>query len=430
MKIAIEPAGPVSFETAVPGSKSLTNRALVSASLAPGTSYLENASLSDDSRLLIRGLERLGIRVRTAGGGRVLVVRGRGGEIPAASGRFNMGNAGTALRFFASLLCLGRGFYVLDGDARMRQRPIGPLVQALRTLGAEIEYGGREGFPPLRIRARGLRGGRVALSGETSSQFVSSLLLSAPAADGEIEIEILGRPVSRPYIDLTLRIMSLMGVQVRREGYRWFRVPAAAAYRPGRVEIEADAAGANYFLAMAAATGGRARIRGLGRGTLQGEARFFRVLQEMGCQARTGRDWIEIRGGPLRGVEVDMGDMPDSVQTLAAVALFARGRTRVRNVRHLRAKETDRIRALARELEKLGARVQEREDGFTMTPPARIRPAEIETYRDHRMAMSFAVAALGAPGIVIRDPACVTKSFPDFWDRLESLGVRLRRLRR
>jgi len=429
MKIAIEPGGPVSFETSVPGSKSLTNRALVAAALARGISRLENVSLSDDSRLLVRGLNRLGIRVETRRGTEVLVVRGRGGEIPAVSGRFYMGNAGTAFRFFTSLLCLGRGRYVLDGDARMRERPIGGLVEALRRLGARIAYGGREGFPPLRIRAQGLAGGRTAVSGETSSQFVSSLLLSAPGAEGEVRIETVGPIVSRPYIDVTIDVMRLLGVEVEREGYRFFRVAQGSAYRAGRVRIEADGASANYFLAMAAATGGRARVRGVGRRTSQGEARFFEVLREMGCAVRAGEDWIEVRGGPLRGVDVDMNGMPDSVQTLAVLALFARGRTRVRNVRHLRVKETDRIRALARELSKLGARVEEREDGFTMTPPARVRPAEIETYRDHRMAMSFAVAALAAPGIAIRDPGCVAKSFPGFWERLESLGVRLRRLR-
>lgn len=429
MKIRIEPSGPVSFEVSVPGSKSLTNRALVAAALARGTSRLVNASLSDDSRLLARGLNRLGIRVEARPGERVLLVRGRGGKIPASSGRFYMGNAGTALRFFASLLCLGRGRYLLDGDARMRQRPIGGLVEALRRLGAEIEYGGREGCPPLRIRARGLRGGRTTVSGETSSQFVSSLLLSAPGAEGGVVIETVGEVVSRPYIDITIDLMSRMGVEVGRDGYRSFRVAAGSFYRAGEVEVEADGASANYFLAMAAVTGGRARVRGVGRRTSQGEARFYEVLRDMGCDVRAGADWIEVRGGPLRGVDVDMSDMPDSVQTLAAVALFARGRTRVRKVRHLRVKETDRIRALARELSKLGARVEEREDGFTMTPPRRVRPAEIETYRDHRMAMSFAVTALAAPGIVIRDPGCVTKSFPGFWALLESLGVRLRRRR-
>jgi 3-phosphoshikimate 1-carboxyvinyltransferase len=429
MKIRIEPAGPVSLDVTVPGSKSLTNRALAAAALARGTSRLTNASLSDDSRLLARGLDRLGIPVELLESRDRIVVRGRGGEIPAASGRFNMGNAGTALRFFASILCLGRGNYVLDGDARMRERPIGGLVAALRALGAEIAYGAREGYPPLRIRARGLQGGRASVSGETSSQFVSSLLLSAPAAEGEVLIDVVGEAVSKPYIDLTIDVMRRMGVKVGREGYRSFRVAAGSAYRAGETAVESDGASANYFLAMAAVTGGRARVRGVGSASIQGEARFREVLREMGCAVRTGKDWIEVRGGALRGVDVDLNDMPDSVQTLACAALFAKGRTRVRNVRNLRVKETDRLRALAVELGKLGARVEEREDGLTIHPPAKVRPAGIETYKDHRMAMSFSVAAAASPGIVIRDPACVSKSFPGFFGVLESQGLRVVRLR-
>ncbi len=255
MKVRIEPGGPVSLDVPIPGSKSLTNRALVAAALARGTSRLTNASFSDDSRLLARGLNRLGLGVEERPARSLLAVRGRGGAIPAASGRFNMGNAGTAIRFFASLLCLGRGRYVLDGDARMRERPIGGLVAALRALGAEIEYAGREGYPPLRIRAGGLRGGRAAVSGETSSQFVSSLLLSAPAAEGEVSIEVVGEAVSKPYIDITVDVMRRMGVEVGRDGYRSFRVREGSAYRAGETAIESDGASANYFLAMAAAAG-------------------------------------------------------------------------------------------------------------------------------------------------------------------------------
>jgi 3-phosphoshikimate 1-carboxyvinyltransferase len=274
-----------------------------------------------------------------------------------------------------------------------------------------------------------LRGGRAAVSGETSSQFISSLLLSAPAAEGDVRLDVVGEAVSKPYIDLTIDVMGRLGVEVDREGYKAFQVPAGSAYRAGETAIESDGASANYFLAMAAAAGGRARVRGVGVGSRQGEVRFREVLREMGCAVRTGKDWIEVRGGALRGVDVDMNDMPDSVQTLACAALFAKGKTRVRNVKNLRVKETDRLRALAKELGKLGARVEEAEDGFTMHPPARLRPAEIETYKDHRMAMSFAVAAAAAPGIVIRDPACVSKSFPGFFEVLESQGVRVSRVR-
>jgi 3-phosphoshikimate 1-carboxyvinyltransferase len=425
VKISIEPAGPVSFDAAVPGSKSLTNRALICGALAKGATRLTNASLSDDSRVLAEALNRAGIPVEARGD--VLAVEGRGGEIPAASGNFSMGNAGTALRFFTSLLCLGRGRFVVDGDARMRERPVGGLVDALRQLGAEIRYGGREGCPPLTLDARGLTGGRARVAGDTSSQFISSLLLSAPGAAAGVEIEVEGEVASKPYIEITLDVMRDLGVAVEREGYRRFRVPRSR-YAAREYAIESDGASANYFLAMAAATGGSARISGLSAGSHQGELGFVGVLHQMGCRVAWVEDAIEVAGGALRGVDVDMNDMPDSVQTLACAALFAQGPTRVRNVGNLRVKETDRIAALAKELAKLGARVEEAPDGFTMTPPARVGGAEIETYKDHRMAMSFAVAAAAAPGIVIRDPEVVSKSFPGFFELLEFQGVKLRRM--
>lgn len=429
MKIAIDPSGPVRLDVEVPGSKSLTNRALIAAALAEGRTRLTRASLSDDSRFLAEALRRAGIPVDVREVEGVIVVEGRGGAAPAAEGEFSLGNAGTALRFLTSFLCLGRGRFRVDGDARMRERPIGGLVEALRGLGAEISYAGAEGFPPLEIRAKGLPGGRTSVRGDTSSQFVSSLLLSAPGAAGSVEIDVAGEPTSKPYVDITLDVMRDLGVEVEREGYRSFRVPAGRRYRARAYAIAGDGASANYFLALAAATGGWARARGVGSRSRQGELRFAGVLREMGCEVTVGEDAIEVRGGgPLRGVDVDMNDMPDSVQTLACLALFARGPTRVRRVANLRVKETDRIAALAREAAKLGARVEEGPDGFTLHPPERLRPAEIDTYKDHRMAMSFAVAAAAAPGIVIRDPECVSKSFPGFFETLEALGLRVRRL--
>lgn len=428
MKIAIDPSGPVRLDVGVPGSKSLTNRALIAAALAEGQTRLSCASLSDDSRFLAEALRRAGIPVDIREDEGVLVVEGRGGAAPAAGGEFFLGNAGTALRFFTSFLCLGRGRFRVDGDARMRERPIGGLVEALRGLGAEIAYGGAEGFPPLEIRAKGLSGGRAVVRGDTSSQFVSSLLLSAPGAAGPVEIEVAGEPTSKPYVDITLDVMRDLGVEVEREDYRRFRVSAGRRYRAGPYAIAGDGASANYFLAMAAVTGGFARVRGVGSRSRQGELGFAEVLREMGCAVAVGEDSIEVRGGPLRGVDVDMNDMPDSVQTLACLALFAQGATRVRRVANLRVKETDRIAAIAREAAKLGARVEEGPDGFTLYPPAHLKPAEIDTYKDHRMAMSFAVAAVAAPGIVIRDPECVSKSFPGFFEMLEAQGVRVRRL--
>jgi 3-phosphoshikimate 1-carboxyvinyltransferase len=425
VKIALAPTGPVQFELSIPGSKSLTNRALICASLASGMSRLTNASFSDDTRALSNALNLLGIPVIPFEREGAIVIHSGGARDSA--GKFNLGNAGTAVRFFTSLLCTGKGNYTVDGDDRMRERPIGGLVDALRALGADIRYIVKDGCPPLDIRSDGLKGGRVMVGGETSSQFLSSLLLSAPAAQADVEIQVRGELASKPYLEITLEVMRTFGVTVERESYRRFKVSKGSAYAAGAHAIESDGASANYFLAMAAATGGRAKVLGIGSRSRQGELQFVRILERMGCAVSWGEDWIEVQGRPMRGVDVDMNDCPDSAQTLACVALFARGGTRVRNVRNLRVKETDRIAALVKELGKLGAKVKEEADGFTVVPAATYKAAEIDTYKDHRMAMSFAVAALATPGLVIRDPECVSKSYPFFFEQLEALGVRLTR---
>jgi len=425
VKIQIEPPGPVSLDVAVQGSKSLTNRAMIAAALAPGTTKLLNASFSDDSKFLATALNQIGVPVETRDKDDVILVQG--GKPLKGDGEFFMGNAGTALRFFTSFACLGQGQYEIDGEARMRERPIGGLVEALRKLGAEIRYEMSEGCPPLAIKASGLKGGRTVVAGDTSSQFVSSLLLSAPGAGGAVEIEVEGEVASKPYIEITLDVMRDLGVPVEREGYRRFRIPAGSKYQSKVYKIEADGASANYFLAMAAATGGKARVRGVGDRSHQGELKFAAILEQMGCTVKMFPEAVEVTGGTLKGVDVDMNDCPDSVQTLAAVALFAKGSTRVRNVKNLRVKETDRIAAIAKECGKLGAVVEEREDGFVLTPPARVGAAEIETYKDHRMAMSFAVVGVAAPNILIQDPDCVAKSFPGFFEQLGTLGIKARR---
>jgi len=314
------------------------------------------------------------------------------------------------------------------GRSRMRERPIGCLVDALRRLGAEVRYEMSDGCPPLAIKANGLKGGRTVVAGDTSSQFISSLLLSAPGASGPVEIEVEGEVASKPYIEITLDVMRDMGVAVEREAYRRFRIPAGSKYQSKVYKIEADGASANYFLAMAATTAGKARVRGVGSRSHQGELKFAAILEQMGCTVKMFPEAIEVTGAaPLKGVDVDMNDCPDSVQTLAAVALFAKGVTRVRNVKNLRVKETDRIAAIAKECGKLGAHVDEMEDGFALTPPSKVGAAEIDTYKDHRMAMSFAVAAVAAPGIIIKDPDCVSKSFPGFFEQLGTLGIKARR---
>jgi 3-phosphoshikimate 1-carboxyvinyltransferase len=392
-KIQIEPAGSVSLDLAVQGSKSLTNRALIAAALAPGMTKLVNASFSDDSKYLATALNQIGIPVETRDKDDVILVNG--GKPLKSDGEFFMGNAGTALRFFTSFVCLGKGQYEIDGEARMRERPIGGLVEALRKLGAEVRYEMSEGCPPLAIKANGLKGGKTVVAGDTSSQFISSLLLSAPGASGPVEIEVEGEVASKPYIEITLDVMRDLGVSVEREAYRRFRIPAGSRYQSKVYKIEADGASANYFLAMAAVTAGKARVRGVGSRSHQGELKFAAILEQMGCTVKMFPEAIEVTGnGPLKGVDVDMNDCPDSVQTLAAVALFAKGVTRVRNVKNLRVKETDRIAAIAKECAKLGANVDEMEDGFALTPPAKVGSAEIETYKDHRMAMSFAVGVV------------------------------------
>jgi 3-phosphoshikimate 1-carboxyvinyltransferase len=429
VKIALRPGGAADFDVPVLGSKSLTNRALIAASLAGGMSRLTNASLSDDSRALSLALNILGVPVVVLEKESTLVVQSGGARDPL--GRFNLGNAGTAVRFFTAFLCTGKGNYTVDGDERMRERPIGGLVEALRQLGADIRYLMKDGCPPLDVRTQGLKGGKCSVGGETSSQFTSALLLAAPAAESDVEVIVRGEAASKPYVDITLDVMRDLGVTVQRDGYHRFRVAKGQKYQAREYAIEADGASAGYFLAIAAATGGRARVRGIGAKSHQGEIRFARILERMGCAVTWTDDAVEVSaaGKTLRGVDVDMNDCPDSVQTLAVVALFAKGGTRIRNVRNLRVKETDRIAALAAELAKLGAKVIEEADGLTVVPPAAIKPAEISTYKDHRMAMSFAVAGAAAPGIVIRNPEVVSKSFPGFFEQLETLGIGVDRIK-
>ncbi len=406
----IQPSGPVDFETTVPGSKSYTNRALICAAIAPGISTIANASLSEDSMLLVEALRKAGIGVEVGSDMRV-----NGGGVPVAEGTFFLGNAGTSLRFLAGFLSRGKGTYRIDGNDRMRERPVRDLAAGLEQLGCRVTWAGSEGCPPFDLEARGMTGERVHVSGAVSSQYLSSLLLASPREDRAMEIEPEGAPVSRPYIDMTLQVMKAFGVGVVETEGR-FTVPASG-YRSAKFGVEPDAAAANYFFAMAAVTGGRVRVKGLSLESRQAEIRFLEVLRGMGCAVSSGKDWIEVRGGPLSGIDVDMNAFPDSVQTLAAIAPFASGPTRIRNVRNLRVKETDRIRALATELRRMGGRVEEEDDGLVVHP-AELTGASVETYGDHRMAMSFAVTALRVPGVVIGDPDCVGKSFPGFFDHL------------
>jgi 3-phosphoshikimate 1-carboxyvinyltransferase len=398
---------------------------LLCTALGAGRSTLRGASLSDDAYRTIDGLRRLGIRVELREDGELIEVHGCRGQIPADEAEIDAGDAGTAMRFLTALASLGWGRFRLDGSRRMRERPIGQLVGALQSLGAAADYEQAEGYPPLTIVARGLTGGDVLFDQPPSSQYVSALLMVAPYAARDVMIRIDGQLTSRPYVEMTIKVMLSLGVEVlASDSFDRYVVPSTQRYEAAEIAIEPDASAATYFWAAAAITGGRVRIRGLTSRSLQGDVGFIDVLERMGCRVEQSEDSIAIHGPPpgeLRGIHVDLNAMPDTAQTLAVAALFADGPTRITNVANLRIKETDRLAALESELMRLGARVELAGDGLTITPPESITPAAVETYGDHRMAMSFALAGLRADGITVKDADCVSKSFPDFFDALASL---------
>ncbi len=423
--VKLHPRGPIDGDIRLPGSKSLTNRYLLCTALADGESVMRGASLSDDALRMIAGLRGLGILVGMREDADLINVHGCRGQIPATDAEIDAGNAGTAMRFLTALACLGNGHYRLDGSPRMRERPIAQLVGALQQLGGRVGYDGAEGYPPLTMAARGLLGGEISFASPPSSQYISALLMVAPYAARDVLIRIDGELISRPYVEMTVAVMRSLGVEVLvSERADRFVIASTQRYRAGEIRIEPDASAATYFWAAAAVTGGRVCVNGLSRDSLQGDVGFVDVLAKMGCRVIESGECLGIQGptgGKLRGIDIDLNDMPDTAQTLAAVALFADGPTRLRNIANLRIKETDRLAALESELIRLGARVEMSDDGLNVFPPERITPATIETYDDHRMVMSFAVAGLAADGLVIRNVDCVSKSIPDFFDVLESL---------
>jgi 3-phosphoshikimate 1-carboxyvinyltransferase len=420
-EIAVQPlARPPAARVRVPGSKSLTNRALIVAALADGSSTLEGALDSEDTRVMVDSLRRLGFPVEHDADAATIRVDGQDGAIPANAADLYVANSGTSLRFLTALVSLGRGTYRLDGTPRMRQRPVADLLLAINRLGADARSENGTGCPPVVVHAEGLDGGLTDVRGETSSQFLSGLLMALPRAKGPSTVEVQGRLVSVPYVEMTLAVMEAFGRRIANHKYRRFNVEPGS-YEPRRYVIEPDASAASYFFAAAAISGGSVTVEGLGTRSVQGDMGFVDVLEHMGCRVERSADATTVHGGPLRGVDIDMNAISDTVMTLAAVALFADGPTRVRNVAHIRHKETDRLSALATELRKLGASVDEHPDGLFLLPPAQVQPARIATYDDHRMAMSFAVAGLKAPGIVIEDPGCVAKTYPGFWNDLKAL---------
>ncbi len=409
---------PPDATVAVPGSKSITNRAVLLAGLADGRSQLSGALFSDDTRYMAEALRALGAGVDADEASARLTIDGCGGHWPAARADLFVGNAGTAMRFLVAALCLGRGRYRIDGTARMRERPIRELVEALMQLGADVEC--PTGRPPVVVTG-GLSGGRTALSAARSSQFLSALLQVAPYAAHDVTIALRGNVAAPPYVDMTVAIMAQWGVQVERDGYREFRIRAGQRYRAQPYAIEPDASSAHYFLAAAALTGGHVRVRGLGRASLQGDVRFADLLERMGARVGWEADAIDLSGpARLAGIDADLNAISDTAPTLAAIAPFASAPVHIRNVAHLRWQESDRLHAVASELTRLGVRVEERDDGLSVWPSP-ITPAVVHTYEDHRIAMAFALVGLKVAGVSIDDPGCVAKTFPDFFERLEEL---------
>ena len=409
---------PLSGRVRPPGSKSLTNRVLVAAALAEGTSTLTGVLDSDDTRVMLDSLSRLGLTLTHDTAARTVTIAGGGGTFPNKTAELFLGNSGTSIRFLTAACAVAGGAYRLDGNARMRQRPIADLLAGLTTLGADVRCEADTGCPPVVVRATGLTGGTARVAGDTSSQYLSALLLAAPRAAGPVVLQVAGELVSQPYIAMTLAVMQAFGVQVEQtaDGYRSLPQP----YRGVPYAIEPDASAASYFFAAAAITGGRVTVEGLTRSALQGDVLFVDALERMGCTVEEGRDAITVTGGRLRGIDIDMNAISDTAQTLAAVAVFADGPTTIRHIAHVRHKETDRIAAVATELRRLGQGVTEFDDGLTIAPRP-ITPVTVNTYDDHRMAMSFALVGLRAAGIAIADPACTAKTYPGYWEDLGTL---------
>jgi len=434
----------------VPGSKSLTNRALLIASLADGTTRLTNALFSDDSRYFAGALQTLGFDIQLDEANSEMTVTGLGGNIPAQRAELFIGNAGTAARFLSAFLALGHGEFILDGDARMRERPIGDLVESLTQLGANVKPIQNSEFriqnleicPPFHITASGLPGGKTTVAGNVSSQFLSALLMVAPYAQSPIEIEVTTDLNSKPYVDMTLAVMRDFGVEVQRNGYQSFAIPitnyqhlhlAQVQVSPisnyqspiTTYPIESDASAASYFFAAPAILGGTVKVENISRRSVQGDIVFLDILVQMGCSVQETDNCLLVTGhSPLRGLDVDMRDIPDTAQTLAAIAPFAASPTRIRGIASARLKESDRVHATCTELTRLGVRVEEHEDGMTIYPCQNFKPANIQTYNDHRMAMSFALLGLRVPGVTIENPSCVSKTFPNFFEILAQLGKR------
>jgi len=416
----------VNAQLTMPGSKSFTNRALVMAALTDGESRILNYPQSDDNNILITALRKIGVEITKTT--REIIVKGTGGKFKEFNGKINFGVAGTSIRFFTSIACLVPGTIILDGSARMRQRPIGELVNALRDLEAKITYLEKNGCPPIEISNTVIRGGKLSIQGTVSSQYVTSLLLIAPVMEKGIEIQVEDKQVSKSYIDMTIASLESFGVNVENQGYKKYIIKAGESYRASDYYVEGDISGASYFWAIAALTNGIVRVENINPRSSQGDVGFPDLLERMGCRVIKNAEekWIEVAGvGKLWGIEVDMEQMPDTAQTLAVVASFAKGKTKITGLSTLRGKETNRLSALQTELAKMGIK-SEVGDDYIIVKGGNPTGALIETHKDHRMAMAFAIAGVKIPSIEILDPMVVNKSFPDFWKKLENTGVEVK----
>ncbi|MGR5093110.1 3-phosphoshikimate 1-carboxyvinyltransferase [Vibrio maritimus] len=422
--LTLQPIQKVSGTVNLPGSKSVSNRALLLAALAEGTTTLTNLLDSDDIRHMLNALTKLGVEYQLSADKTQCVVKGLGKAFSVdSSTELFLGNAGTAMRPLAAALCLGKGEFVLTGEPRMKERPIGHLVDALVEAGADITYLENENYPPLNIKGTGLKGGHVKIDGSISSQFLTAFLMSAPLAESDVTIEIVGELVSKPYIDITLHIMKQFGVEVENQDYQSFVVKSGQQYQsPGQFLVEGDASSASYFLAAAAIKGGEIKVTGIGKNSIQGDIHFAGALEKMGADIEWGDDYILCRKGELVGIDMDYNHIPDAAMTIATTALFAKGTTAIRNVYNWRVKETDRLAAMATELRKVGATVEEGEDYIIVEPTPDLKHAAIDTYDDHRMAMCFSLVALSDTPVTINDPKCTSKTFPDYFDKLEGLS--------
>lgn len=424
--LTLKPLKAVRGEVTLPGSKSLSNRILLLAALAKGQTRITNLLNSDDVKHMLNALTQLGVSYTLSEDRTECLVTGLGGVFNVSQQvSLFLGNAGTAVRPLTAALCLSGGQFEITGEPRMYERPIGDLIEAMAQLGADVTYLKDEGFPPLAIKGKALAGGTVSIRGNISSQYLTALLMVAPLLQSDLHIEVEGELVSKPYIDITLDTMAKFGIEVANDNYQRFVVKGQQTYTaPGHIMVEGDASSASYFLAAAAIGKGPVKVHGTGSASVQGDAAFARVLEQMGAKVEYSDYWIEVTGtGELKGVDVDLNHIPDAAMTIATAALFAKGPTCIRNIYNWRVKETDRLNAMATELRKVGAVVEEGEDYIHITPPTAINSAAIDTYDDHRMAMCFSLASFGDADITINDPKCTSKTFPCYFEEFAKLRV-------